>query len=107
MTRIDLTYRFLVTDDPPQTADDFWVLLFHEVLYDAPKRVNFAGWFSEDADLYTWMAERSAAPTVDRTRPLTWPTMTVERGGSDRAWTVTIEGHPARMGQFGLSAVFG
>ena len=107
MVKIDLAYRFVVADRPPQTADDFWVLLFHEVLYDAPKRVNFAGWFGDDPEIYAWMTERSGAPTVDRARPLTWPKMTVGRGGSGEAWTVTIEGHPARTGRFGLGVLFG
>jgi hypothetical protein len=107
MDDIRLTYRFLVDDQ--QSADDgeFWVLLFHEVLYDAPKPVNIAGWFGEHTELYEWMRQDSQAPRVTRDRPLTWPELTVSRRRSSDGWAVQLRGRPLVSGVLGLHALFG
>jgi hypothetical protein len=106
MTDINLTYRFFV-EDGPSADDGFRVLLFHEILYDAPKRLNFRGWFGDRPEIYDWMRQATKRPHVQRNRPLTWPRMTVSRSGSRDLWTVQIEGHPALSGYFGLRSLFG
>jgi hypothetical protein len=102
MKAIHLEYRFFVESEPEEGGDDLWVLLFHEVLYDAPKPVNFAGWFIDQAQIGKWMRRASLSAKADRTRPLTWPKMRVTRRDAQSPWTVTIQGHPPVTGSLGL-----
>ncbi|MBN1345391.1 MAG: hypothetical protein JXQ73_22045 [Phycisphaerae bacterium] len=105
MTTDVLEYRFLFDAEMPCDAEDFWVLLFHEVLYEAPRAVNFGGWFVDGSEVYGWLRSASESLKAERGRPLTWPRMTVAR--SESGWTVTVEGHEPVTGSFELGELLG